>query len=46
LKEFNAHQKAVQDALAGLKIEFAQFDTRMPLDLALAEYLYRRGRSG
>ena len=46
IKEFNAHQKAIQDALADLKIDFARFDTRMPLDFALSEYLYRRGRSG
>ncbi len=46
IKEFNTHQKAIQDALADLKIDFARFDTRMPLDFALSEYLYRRGRSG
>jgi uncharacterized protein (DUF58 family) len=46
LKEFNAHQAALKDALASLKIDHALFDTRMPLDFALAEYLYRRGRAG
>jgi uncharacterized protein (DUF58 family) len=46
LKEFNAHQAALKDAFAGLKIDHAVFDTRMPLDFALAEYLYRRGRLG
>ncbi|HEY3323867.1 MAG TPA: DUF58 domain-containing protein [Planctomycetota bacterium] len=46
LKEFAAHQAAVKDALADLKIDHALFDTRMPLDNALAEYLYKRSRNG
>lgn len=46
LKEFEAHQRAIRDGCAALKIDHAVFDTRMPLDFALAEYLYRRGRYG
>jgi len=46
LQEFQAHQAAIRDGCAGLKIDHAVFDTRMPLDFALAEYLYRRGRRG
>ncbi len=46
LKEFNAHQAALKDLLANLKIHHALFDTRVPLDLALSEYLHRRGRAG
>jgi uncharacterized protein (DUF58 family) len=46
LREFQAHQKTIHDMLADLKIDYALFDTRMPLDFALAEYLYRRGRAG
>jgi len=46
LKEFNAHQAAIRDALADLKIDHALFDTRMPLDVALAEYLYKRAKAG
>ena len=46
LKEFNAHQAQLKDMLANLKIDYEMIDTRMPLDFALAEYLYRRGRSG
>jgi uncharacterized protein (DUF58 family) len=46
LQEFQAHQKAIHDMLADMKIDYALFDTRMPLDFALAEYLYRRGRAG
>jgi uncharacterized protein (DUF58 family) len=46
LREFHAHQTAVQDMLADLKIDHALFDTRTPLDVALAQYLYRRGRAG
>ena len=46
LREFQAHQAAIRDGCAGLKIDHATFDTRMPLDFALAEYLYRRGRRG
>ena len=45
LKEFKAHQAAIADGCAELKIDYAVFDTRMPLDVALAEYLYRRGKS-
>ncbi|MCY3024170.1 MAG: DUF58 domain-containing protein [Planctomycetota bacterium] len=46
LKQFNAHQAAIRDALADLKIDYALFDTRMPLDAALAEYLYKRAKAG
>ena len=46
LQEFQAHQKTIHDMLADMKIDYALFDTRMPLDFALAEYLYRRGRAG
>jgi uncharacterized protein (DUF58 family) len=46
LKEFNAHQAALKDMLANLKIHHALFQTNMPLDIALSEYLYRRGRAG
>lgn len=46
LSEFNAHQTKLKDMLADLQIDYALLDTRMPLDTALAEYLYRRGRAG
>jgi uncharacterized protein (DUF58 family) len=46
LKDFEAHQAAIRDALADLRIDYALFDTRMPLDVALAEYLYKRARTG
>jgi uncharacterized protein (DUF58 family) len=46
MRQFHAHQAAIRDGCAGLKIDHAVFDTRMPLDFALAEYLYRRGRRG
>jgi len=45
-QEFDAHQAAVRDALADLQIDYALFDTRMPLDVALAEYLYKRAKAG
>ncbi|MCW8129811.1 MAG: DUF58 domain-containing protein [Planctomycetota bacterium] len=46
LKEFNAHQEAVRETCGDLKIDHVVYDTRQPLDMALAEYLYRRGRAG
>jgi uncharacterized protein (DUF58 family) len=45
LRELEAHQSAIRDGCADLRIDHALFDTRMPLDFALAEYLYRRGKS-
>lgn len=45
LRELTAHQAAIRDGCADLKIDLATLDTRMPLDIALAEYLYRRSRS-
>lgn len=44
LRELEAHQSAIRDGCAELRIDLAVLDTRMPLDIALAEYLYRRGR--
>jgi uncharacterized protein (DUF58 family) len=46
LRNFAAHQTRLTDLLAELKIDHALLDTGMPLDNALAEYLYRRGRAG
>ncbi len=46
LQQLAAHQAAIRDGCAGLKIDHAVFNTSMPLDFALAEYLYRRGRRG
>jgi uncharacterized protein (DUF58 family) len=46
LEGMAAHQEAIASLLSGLGIDHAVFDTTMPLDRALAEWLYRRGRSG
>ena len=46
LEGLRLHQEKLHGLLADLKIDHAVFDTRQPLDLALAEWLHRRGRSG
>jgi len=46
LAELDAHQAAIRNGAADLRIDHVVFDTRMSLDYALSEYLYRRGRSG
>lgn len=46
IKEFNNHQTAVKDACDTLKIDHVLLNTGMPLDIALSEYLYKRGRVG
>ncbi len=46
LEGFNRHQDAVKAMMADLGIDHVVFDTSQPLDLALAEWLHRRGRAG
>lgn len=46
LDEVDKFLRAYEKGCASVKADYKLFNTRMPLELALSEYLYKRGRQG
>jgi hypothetical protein len=46
MEEFNRFQTAYEKGAANVKADYRLFNTRMPLELALSECLYKRSRLG